>query len=83
MSSTFYFDLRSDGTVLVDGSGDVLESVGRAEEAAIDFATAAARDQFIAGFPQPVIVSVRDAAGLQIFKVTLTFAIERAGVVPH
>jgi hypothetical protein len=83
MLSTFYFDLRRDGKVLVDGQGDKLESVGRAEEAAIDFATATARDQFVGGFPEPVIVSVRNAGGDQVFKVMLTFTVERPGDAKH
>jgi hypothetical protein len=83
MPSTFFFDLRRDGSVIVDGQGDELESLGRAEEAAIDFATATARDQFGAGFLDPVIVLVRDAGGHPVFRVTLTFAAERLSGAPH
>lgn len=77
MLSTFYFDVPRDGSTIVDVEGQKLESLGLAEEVAIDFATATARTQFIAGFSDPVVVVVRDAAGHQVFKVTLTFAVER------
>jgi hypothetical protein len=69
--------MHRDSDVVLDGEGDELENIGCAEEAAIDFATATARDRFKAGSGNPVIVSVRDAGGQQILKVTLTCAVER------
>ena len=75
----FFFDLHRDGVVIVDGEGDELADVRDAEETAIDFATATAREQFIAGRWAPVIVQVRDRVGARIFQVTLTLAAERPG----
>jgi hypothetical protein len=79
MPSKFFFDVHRDGVVIVDGEGDELEDFRCAEETAIDFATATAREQFIAGKRAPVIIQVRDSEGARIFRITLTLAAERPG----
>ncbi len=73
----FHFDLRENGVVVKDDDGAELADEKAAERQAIETATSVARDAFIRGCTDKVLVEVRASDREPCIKVAVTLKVER------
>jgi hypothetical protein len=72
----FHFDLREDSMVLTDDEGTELADEKAAERRAIETATSVARDAFVEGSADTVLVEVRNQRADAFLKVAVTLKVE-------
>ena len=73
----FYFDIREDGRFILDDDGKDFANADGARREAVLTGTSIARDAFVAGSADQVVVNVRED-GARRMKISITLEVEEA-----